>query len=150
MWARSETGPVTGKFSSINMCSPCCSIFSTAWSSAGLGFRQGSKALAIKHLSLGSLSEYPGFSCRTATRDCGRTGWAGCHICRLFSLNSEHQKQIRAAGLQGLTAVDGTLPLMMWALWLDDNRAAKMHLQFDVLKSIPCDATLTAGNSSAP
>ena len=38
-----------------------------------------------------------------------------------------------------VVAVDGTLlkalPKMLWALWLDeDHRAAKMHLEFDVLK----------------
>ena len=38
-----------------------------------------------------------------------------------------------------VVAVDGTLlkalPKMLWALWLDkDHRAAKMHLEFDILK----------------
>jgi DDE family transposase len=56
-----------------------------------------------------------------------------------------------AEALRGLTAVDGTLldalPKMAWALWLDDqHRAVKMHLQFDVLKGVPCDATVTCGN----
>lgn len=58
-----------------------------------------------------------------------------------------------AEALEGLTAVDGTLlaalPRMAWALWQDDqHRAAKAHLHFDVLKGVPCDATLTAGNGS--
>jgi Transposase DDE domain len=58
-----------------------------------------------------------------------------------------------AEALQGLTAVDGTLlaalPRMAWALWLDDqHRAAKAHLHFDVLKGVPCDATVTAGSGS--
>jgi hypothetical protein len=52
-----------------------------------------------------------------------------------------------------ITAVDGTLidalPKMVWALWLDDeNRAAKMHLQFNVLKSVPTKATVTDGNGN--
>jgi hypothetical protein len=56
-----------------------------------------------------------------------------------------------AEALRGLTAVDGTLldalPKMAWALWLDDeHRAVKMHLQFDVLKGVPSDATVTCGN----
>jgi hypothetical protein len=58
-----------------------------------------------------------------------------------------------AEALRGLTAVDGTLltalPQMAWALWVDDeNRAVKMHLHFDVLKGVPVEATVTAGNAS--
>jgi hypothetical protein len=58
-----------------------------------------------------------------------------------------------ALALHGLTAVDGSLlpalPKMAWALWLDpQHRAAKMHVHFDVLKGIPCEATVTDGNGS--
>jgi hypothetical protein len=58
-----------------------------------------------------------------------------------------------ADALAGLTAVDGTilnaLPKMAWALWMDpEHRAAKVHLHFDVLKGVPCDATVTAAASS--
>ena len=58
-----------------------------------------------------------------------------------------------ADALRGLTAVDGSLlpalPKMAWALWLDpQHRAAKMHVQFDVLQGVPVDATLTTGNGS--
>ena len=57
-----------------------------------------------------------------------------------------------AEALRGLTAVDGTvlaaLPKMAWALWRSDERALKMHLQFDVLKGVPTDATVTSANSS--
>ena len=58
-----------------------------------------------------------------------------------------------AEALRGLTAVDGSLlpalPKMAWALWLDpQHRAAKMHVQFDVLKGVPVDATVTTGNGS--
>jgi hypothetical protein len=60
-----------------------------------------------------------------------------------------------AEALRGLTAVDGSLlpalPRVAWALWQDDqHRAAKMHVEFDVLKGIPCDATITPGASSEP
>lgn len=60
-----------------------------------------------------------------------------------------------AKALQGLTAVDGSvLPAvakMAWALWMDDqNRAAKLHLHFDVLKGVPCEATVTPAASSEP
>jgi hypothetical protein len=55
-----------------------------------------------------------------------------------------------AEALRGLTAVDGTvlaaLPKMAWALWRTDERALKMHLQFDVLKGVPTDATVTSAN----
>jgi len=58
-----------------------------------------------------------------------------------------------AQALKDLTAVDGSLlpalPKMAWALWVDDeHRAAKLHLHFDVLKGVPCEATITAGNAS--
>jgi Transposase DDE domain len=58
-----------------------------------------------------------------------------------------------AEALRGLTAVDGSLlpalPKMAWALWLDDDhRAAKMHVHFDVLKGVPVETTVTAGNDS--
>lgn len=62
-----------------------------------------------------------------------------------------HGKEAEA--LRGLTAVDGSLlpalPKMAWAWWLDpQHRAAKMHIHFDVLKGVPIDATVTAGNGS--
>lgn len=58
-----------------------------------------------------------------------------------------------AEALRGLTAVDGSLlpalPKMAWALWLDpQHRAAKMHIHFDVLKGVPVETTVTAGNDS--
>ena len=56
-------------------------------------------------------------------------------------------------GFKDLTAVDGSLlpalPRMAWALWVDENnRAAKMHLVFDVLRSVPRKVSLTQGNAS--
>lgn len=55
--------------------------------------------------------------------------------------------------LRGLTAVDGSLlpalPKMAWALWVDpQNRAAKLHVHFDVFKGVPCHATVTAGKGN--
>lgn len=60
-----------------------------------------------------------------------------------------------AQALEGLTAVDGTffeaLPRMAWALWQDaTHRGVKLHLQFDVLRSVPCDALLTPAATSEP
>jgi Transposase DDE domain len=62
-----------------------------------------------------------------------------------------HGKEAEA--LRGLTAVEGSLlpalPQMAWALWLDpQHRAAKVHVHFDVLKGVPVEATVTAGNDS--
>ncbi len=52
-----------------------------------------------------------------------------------------------------LIAVDGTLlkalPKMLWALWINnDHRAVKMHLEFDILKSVPLQAQLTDANAN--
>jgi hypothetical protein len=52
-----------------------------------------------------------------------------------------------------LVAFDGSLlpalPKMIWALWLDQNhKAAKLHLEFDLLKSVPTQASLTDGNGN--
>jgi hypothetical protein len=57
------------------------------------------------------------------------------------------------AALKGLTAVDGSLlpacSRMAWALWVDeDHRAAKMHVQFEVLRGIPTKVTVTEGTGS--
>jgi hypothetical protein len=63
------------------------------------------------------------------------------------------QKGAEAEALKTLTAVDGSLlpalPKMAWALWCyDDKKAARVHLHFEVLKSVPIDATITDGQSS--
>lgn len=51
-----------------------------------------------------------------------------------------------------LNLVDGTLlaalPRMHWALWINgQNRAAKLHLKFSVLRQAACDALITTGNT---
>lgn len=51
-----------------------------------------------------------------------------------------------------LKLIDGSLlpalPRMQWALWQNDNnRAAKLHLKFTVLRQAPDDAKVTHGNS---
>ena len=58
-----------------------------------------------------------------------------------------------ARALSGLEAVDGSmlraLPKMAWALWKDEqHRAVKMHIHFDVFKSIPTQVSLTTANDS--
>ena len=52
-----------------------------------------------------------------------------------------------------LVAVDGSLlpalPKMLWALWLDeDHKAAKLHLEFDLLKGVPTQASVTDANQN--
>ena len=60
-----------------------------------------------------------------------------------------------AQALKGLTAVDGSIfpgmSRMAWALWnAPESRAAKLHLHFDVLKGVPCDAAVTPAACSEP
>jgi len=54
---------------------------------------------------------------------------------------------------QVLTVVDGTilpaLPRMTWAVWLGDReRAAKAHVDFEVLKGVPSSLEITAGTAA--
>jgi hypothetical protein len=38
---------------------------------------------------------------------------------------------------------------MIWALWLDeDHKAAKLHLEFDLLKGVPTQASVTDANQN--
>jgi hypothetical protein len=104
------------------------------------------KLLGVKRTSLGSLSEASGVFDAAPVAEIVRE-LAG----RALPL----ERGSAAEALRGLTAVDGSLlpalPRMAWALWQDDrHRAAKMHVEFDVLKGVPCDATITPGASSEP
>ena len=64
------------------------------------------------------------------------------------------EKDARLRELQQiLVATDGTLlpalPKMLWALWLDDqHKAAKLHLEFDILKQIPVNYKVTDANAN--
>src|ERR1019366_5557404 len=95
-----------------------------------------------QRVALGSLSEAGRIFPPPLLRQIGGA-WAG----RPLPLAQGRE----AEALRGLTAVDGTvlaaLPKMAWALWRSDERALKMHLQFDVLKGVPTDATVTSANS---
>jgi hypothetical protein len=104
------------------------------------------KRLGVRRTSLGSLSEATGVFDAKRLRDI---------VQELAdrALPLEHGRDAEA--LRGLTAVDGSLlpalPRMAWALWQDEqHRAAKMHLHFDVLKSVPVDVTLTPAAASEP
>jgi IS4 transposase len=110
------------------------------------GLDKVQRLFGIRRVSLGSLSEATGVFEAAALR----------HIVQELAqraLPLEHGAQAEA--LRDLTAVDGTilraLPKMLWALWQDsEHRAVKVHLHFDVLKGVPCDATLTPAACSEP
>jgi hypothetical protein len=103
------------------------------------GLDKVQRLLGIRRVSLGSLSEATGVFEAAALRQLVQE-------LAQQALPLEHGAQ--AAALRDLTAVDGTilraLPKMAWALWQDDeHHAVKIHLHFDVLKSVPCDAAIT-------
>jgi hypothetical protein len=75
------------------------------------------------------------------------------HIQRLVAQLDEAKREERFASLdREPVAVDGSLlhavPRMLWALWLDEqNRAAKLHLQFSLWKKAPRKAFVTNANT---
>jgi hypothetical protein len=98
----------------------------------------------LKHASLGSLSEATGVFDAAPLR---------LIVQELSQRALPLERGADAQALRDLTVVDGTLlpalPQMLWALWTSpQHRAAKLHLQFDVLKGVPSDATLTAATES--
>jgi len=102
--------------------------------------------LGIRSTSLGSLSE------ATGVFDAARLEPLVRELAGQ-ALPLSHGQEAQA--LRGLTAVDGSvfaaLPRMAWALWQDaEHRGVKLHLQFDVFKGVPTQATLTAAASSEP
>jgi hypothetical protein len=104
------------------------------------------KLLGVSRVSLGAFSEAAGVFDAEPLRKI---------VQELAARAVPLQRGREAEALRGLNAVDGSLlpalPRMVWALWEDDtHHAAKLHLQFDVLKGVPADATITAGASSEP
>jgi hypothetical protein len=104
------------------------------------------RLLGVRRTSLGSLSEATGVFTADPLRQI---------VGELASRALPLQHGRDAEALRGLTAVDGSvlraLPQMAWALWMDEqNRAAKVHLHFEVLKGVPVDATLTPAACSEP
>lgn len=109
-------------------------------------WKKTQKALGIQPTSLGSLSE-------------AQAVFDASHVEPiLIELAAQAQPLCsgrEAEALKGLTAVDGSifagLSRMQWALWQDDqHRAAKLHLHFEVLKGVPCQATVTPAACSEP
>ena len=102
--------------------------------------------LGIRRTSLGSLSEASSVFDAELVRPI---------IAELAAQALPLKRGREAEALRGLTAVDGSvfaaLPRMAWALWEDaTHRGAKLHLHFDVLKGVPCEATLTPAACSEP
>ena len=105
------------------------------------------KKFGIRRASLGSLSEashvFDPEPLRAILLELGRQAAAVDGPPRPVGLSEE----------LSLIAADGTLldalPKMLWALWLGVHQnAVKIHLQFDILRSVPIDAEVTAGNES--
>jgi len=108
-------------------------------------FKRVQKALGIRRMSLGSMSE----SVRIFDPDLLAKIFE-----RLASQAPERSLNERLEGLdQILTVVDGSvlraLPRMVWALWLrDTDRGVRMHTQFEVAKDTPVEISMTPGNGS--
>jgi hypothetical protein len=108
-------------------------------------FDKVQKLLGVRRTSLGSLSE--------AAAGAFDAEPLRAIVQELAEKALPLQSGREAEALRGLTAVDGSilpaLPRMAWALWNGGlQRAAKLHLAFDVLKSVPADATLTPAAAS--
>src|SRR5260370_700364 len=113
---------------------------------AATNWEKTRQKLGIRRTSLGSLSE------ASSVFDAGLVRPI---IAELAAQALPLKRGREAEALQGLTAVDGSvfaaLPRMMWALWADEtHRGVKLHMHFDVLKGVPCEATLTPAACSEP
>lgn len=102
------------------------------------------KKLGIRKTSLGSLSEAASVFEPELLR--GIFSELAEEVMPALSVSERN-------ALEGLTAIDGSLlpalPKMLWALWMDEqNRAAKMHLAFEVFRGVPVAVSITAGSAS--
>ncbi|MBF0456879.1 MAG: transposase [Nitrospirae bacterium] len=107
-------------------------------------FKKIQKALGIKRYSLSSLSE-AGYVFDSKLLE----PIVGELADKAQKLEDARLKSIE----QAIVAVDGTiihaLPKIMWPLWLDkDHKAAKIHLEFDVIRHVPVWAEVTDGNAN--
>lgn len=108
-------------------------------------FDKVKKSLGIKGASLGSLSEASNvFDAKLLA--------PMLKDLALKAIPVEKDAKLKELQ-QTLVATDGTLlpalPKMLWALWLDDrHKAAKLHLEFDVLKQIPVNYKVTDANTN--
>jgi hypothetical protein len=103
------------------------------------------KRLGIKQTSLGSLSE---------ASDVFDAELLKPLLQELAGQALPREKDPELKQIQQLIrAVDGTLlralPKMLWALWQNDqNRAAKLHLEMDIVHHVPTAAVITNGNGN--
>ena len=109
------------------------------------GFRKVQKALGIRRMSLGSMSE----SVRVFDPDLLAHVFEALAQAAPERLSDPRLNSLR----QVLTVVDGTvfraLPRMTWAVWLrDTDRGAKAHVQFEVLKDTAIRVEVTPGRTS--
>lgn len=103
------------------------------------------KVLGVKRTSLGSLSE------ASYVFDSQLVAPIVQQLAEK-AIPLETDPKLKAIEKQ-LVAVDGSLlpalPKIIWALWLDDeHKAAKLHLEFDIIKSVPLRADVTDGNAN--
>ncbi len=110
------------------------------------GWEKTRKTLGIKRTSLGALSE---------AADLFDAAQLEPIIEELAARALPLSTGRDVEALKGLTAVDGSifagLSRMAWALWNGpENRAVKLHLHFDVLKAVPCQAAVTPAACSEP
>ena len=109
------------------------------------GFEKVKKTLGLRRMSLGSMSE----SVRLFDQSLLAQVFEGLAAKAKGRATDPRLKELR----QVLTVVDGTilpaLPRMTWAVWLGDtDRAAKAHVQFEVLKGAAVGVQITEGNAS--
>jgi hypothetical protein len=109
------------------------------------GLKKAQKVLGVKRTSLGSLSE------ASYVFDSQLIAPIIQELAKK-AIPLETDTKLKAIEKQ-LVAVDGSLlpalPKILWALWLDDeHRAAKLHLEFDIIKSVPIRAEVTDGNAN--
>lgn len=110
------------------------------------GLRNVKKKLGIRRASLGSLSEAQHVFDPKLLADVFQ------ELAAKVAATDAHGRPSGLPEELELLAVDGTLlralPRMMWAHYVDpEHRAAKLHLEFNVLKSAPTGATLTDANT---
>lgn len=109
------------------------------------GLKKVQKILGVKRTSLGSLSEAGNvFNSQLMEPILQQLAEKAIPL--------EVDSKLKAIE-ETLVAVDGTLlralPKMLWALWLDDDhRAAKLHLEFDIIKGVPVRAEITDANAN--
>ena len=109
------------------------------------GFDKVKKALGIRRMSLGSMSE----SVRVFDPGLLREVFEDLAAQAPERPSDPRLKDLR----QVLTVVDATLvpalPRMAWAVWLGDRgRGVKAHVQFEVLKGAAVHAEVTPGQAS--